>query len=52
MNLYELEHILNQLIGENDPANDALIELYIRKREELIAEISKEINKIMKDPLI
>ena len=52
MNLYELNLILNQLIDEDDPNNNALIEFYIKKREELIEEISKEINKILHDPLI
>jgi len=47
MNLYELDELIQILIDENIPENDALIKLYLKKRKELVAEIMKDLENIL-----
>ena len=43
MNLKEVTQLINQLIAENDPTNAELIELYQKKRIELLEMIDEAI---------
>jgi hypothetical protein len=49
MNLNQLNILINQLELENNDSNKKLIEFYKQKKVELIKEISKKVNQILKE---
>ena len=49
MNIYELNALIKQLENEKKEINIPIIEFYKEKRKELMATLSKGINKILKE---
>lgn len=47
MNLQELDKLIQILIDEDIPENDAWIELYLRERKELISQICEDLKDLL-----